>query len=144
MRPHRFTKFTSDFAQKHVFSRQHATIPYFVSHNLNCEPSLHYFPCSNSRDCLAMYPLCWSVSVSFFGLFVVFCTTAPAHAVCHFSRVLRDSTTRFVGQSVRPSIRRSVTLYFFICFFFCGFWPHCSCPNDKATSNMAPANPHAT
>ena len=34
-----------------------------------------------------------------------------------FSRVLRDSTSRFVGPSVGPSvhrsIRRSVTLYFF-------------------------------
>ena len=24
------------------------------------------------------------------------------------------------------------------------FWPHCSCPNGLATSNMAPAHPHAT
>ena len=34
-----------------------------------------------------------------------------------FSRVLRDSTPRFVGRSVGPSVRRtvgpSVTLYFF-------------------------------
>ena len=30
-----------------------------------------------------------------------------------FSRVLRNSTPRFVGPSVRPSVRPSVTLYFF-------------------------------
>ena len=33
-----------------------------------------------------------------------------------FSRVLRDSTPRFVGPSVRPSIGPSVTLYFFWVF----------------------------
>ena len=37
-----------------------------------------------------------------------------------FSRVLRDSTTRFVGPSVRrsvgPSVGPSVTLYFFRVF----------------------------
>ena len=57
-----------------------------------------------------------------------------------FSRVLRDSTPRFVGPSVGPSVRH--TLLFFVVFF--GLWPHCSCPNDKVTSNMAPAHPHAT
>ena len=60
-----------------------------------------------------------------------------------FSRVLRDSTLRFLCPSVRPS----VTLYFFcfvFLFFFCGFWPYCSCPNDLVTSIMAPAHPHAT
>ena len=49
-----------------------------------------------------------------------------------FSRVLRDSTPRFVGPSARPSVR------------FCVFRPHCSCPNDEVTSIMAPAHPHAT
>ena len=64
-----------------------------------------------------------------------------------FSRMLRDSTPRFVGPSVRPSVRRSVgpsvrhTLLF---LGFCGFWPHCSCPNDLVTSISAPAHPHAT
>ena len=42
-----------------------------------------------------------------------------------FSRVLRDSTTRFVGPSVRRSVHH--TLLFSA---FCGLWPHCSCPND--------------
>ena len=42
-------------------------------------------------------------------------------------------------SSVCPSVRRSITLY-----FFCGLWPHCSCPNDEVTSTMAPAHPHAT
>ena len=64
-----------------------------------------------------------------------------------FSRVLRDSTPRFVGPSVRPSVRPSVgpsvrhTLLF---LGFCGLWPHCSCPSDQVTSNMAPAHPYAT
>ena len=39
-----------------------------------------------------------------------------------FSRVLRDSTPSFVGLSVsplvRPSVRPSDTLYFFVVFFF--------------------------
>ena len=43
-----------------------------------------------------------------------------------FCRMLRDSTTLFVDPSARPSVR------------------HCSCPNDKATSNMALAYQHAT
>ena len=61
--------------------------------------------------------------------------------------MLRDSTPRFVGPSVRryvgPSVHPSVrhTLLF---LGFCGFWPHCSCPNDGVTSIMAPAHPHAT
>ena len=60
-----------------------------------------------------------------------------------FSRVLRDSTPRFVGPSLGPLVRWSVhhTLLF---WGFCGLWPHCSCPNDEATSNIAPAHPHAT
>ena len=37
------------------------------------------------------------------------------------------------------SVRPSVTL-----FFFCGLWPHCSCPNNQVTSNTVPAHPHAT
>ena len=37
-----------------------------------------------------------------------------------FSRVLRDSTSRFEGPLVRWSVRPSVTLYFF--FWVLGFW----------------------
>ena len=37
-----------------------------------------------------------------------------------FSRVLRDSTPRFVGPSVHRSVRRSVTLYFFWVFVVFG------------------------
>ena len=64
-----------------------------------------------------------------------------------FSRVLRDSTLRFVGPSVGPSIHRSVgplvrhTLLFRRLW---GFWLYRSCPNAPLTSNMAPAHPHAT
>ena len=55
-----------------------------------------------------------------------------------FSRVLRDSTPRFVGPSVGPLLRH--TLLFWRLW---GFWPHCSCPNVSLTSIMAPAHPHA-
>ena len=57
-----------------------------------------------------------------------------------FSRVLRDSTPRFVGLSVGPSVGSS----HFTFLVFCGLWPHCSCPNDQVTSNTAPAHLHAT
>ena len=57
-----------------------------------------------------------------------------------FSRVLRDSTPRFVRLLVCPSVglsvRQSVTLLL--------FWPQSSCPNNQVTSNMALAHPHAT
>ena len=43
--------------------------------------------------------------------------------------------------SVRPSIRPS---HFTFLFFFGGLWPHCSCPSDQVTSNIAPAHLHAT
>ena len=57
-----------------------------------------------------------------------------------FSRVLRDSTPRFVGRSVCRSVGRSHFTFFMIFIF----GPHCSCPNGLVTSNMAPAHPHAT
>ena len=57
--------------------------------------------------------------------------------------MLRDSAPRFVGPLVRRSVGPSArhTLLF---WGFCGLWPHCSCPNDQVTSNMAPAHPQAT
>ena len=60
-----------------------------------------------------------------------------------FSRVLRDSTTLFVGPTDQRTVRPSVhhTLLF---SGFCSLWPHCSCPNDEVTSNTVPAHPHAT
>ena len=51
----------------------------------------------------------------------------------------RDSTTRFVGPSVRPSVCH--TLLF---SGFCGLWPHRSCPSDQVTSNTAHIHPNAT
>ena len=44
------------------------------------------------------------------------------------------------------SVRRLVhpSHFTFSLFFFCVFWPHCSCPNDQVTYNTAPAHPHAT
>ena len=57
-----------------------------------------------------------------------------------FSCVLRDSTPRFVGPSVRSSVCPSHVTF----LSFCGLWPHCSCPSGKVTSNTAPAHPHAT
>ena len=56
-----------------------------------------------------------------------------------FSHVLSDSTPCFVGRSVRRSIS-NILLF----LGFSGVWPHCSCPNDEVTSNIAPAHPHAT
>ena len=53
--------------------------------------------------------------------------------------MLRDTTPRFVGPSVGPS----VTLYFFWVFDFF-FLLHCSCSNDLVTSITAPAQPRAT
>ena len=53
-----------------------------------------------------------------------------------FSGVLRDSTPRFVGPSIGPSVRHTL--------LFLDFWPHCSCPSDLVTSIMAPAHPLAT
>ena len=51
--------------------------------------------------------------------------------------MLRDTTPRFVGPSIRPS-------HFTFFSVFCSLWPHCSCPNDQVTSNTAPAHLHAT
>ena len=67
------------------------------------------------------------------------------------SRVLRDSSPGFVRPSVRqsvcllvrPSVGQSICHTLFI-WGFSGLRPHCSCPNDEVTSNMAPAHPHAT
>ena len=56
-----------------------------------------------------------------------------------FSRVLRDSAPRLVNPLVRRSVHH--TLLF---LDFRSLWPHCSCPSDQVTSNMAPAHPHAT
>ena len=57
------------------------------------------------------------------------------------SRVLHDSTPRLcrsVRRSVSLSVRPPVTLN------FCGFWPHCSCPNNRVISILTPAYPQAT
>ena len=61
-----------------------------------------------------------------------------------FSRVLRDSTTRFVRLSVRPSVGWLVGRSHFTFFMIFILWPRCSCPNGLVTSIMAPAHPHAT
>ena len=75
------------------------------------------------------------------------------------SRVLHDSTPRFVdpsvGPSVLPLVRRSVrwsvcpsvgpsVRHTLLLLGFRGLWPRCSCPNDLVTSITAPAQPHAT
>ena len=72
------------------------------------------------------------------------CCTAILNAAFWyiFSRVLRDSTPRFVGPSVGPSVHPSVTLYFF--WGLWDFWLYCFCPNDLVTSIQTPAHPHAT
>ena len=51
-----------------------------------------------------------------------------------FCRVLRDSTTHFVGPSVRPSVRPSVT------FLNCDRFSHyCSCPTVRDWITVYPA-----
>ena len=54
-------------------------------------------------------------------------------------RSVRPSVRLLVRRPVGPLVRH--TLLFFC---FCGFWPHCSCPNDGVTSIMAPAHPRTT
>ena len=65
-----------------------------------------------------------------------------------FSRVLRDSTPRYVGPSVGRSVGWSVGRLvspLFTFWRFWAFWAHSSCPDDPVTfSNTAPAHPHAT
>ena len=51
------------------------------------------------------------------------------------------SVHRSVCRSLCQSVRHIFTSFV---FFFRGFWPHCSCPNDLVTSITAPAHPHAT
>ena len=63
--------------------------------------------------CTRLYtPLCWSI-----GLSVRLSVRLSVHHTWLFSSVLRDSTPRFVGPlvcpSVGPLVRRSITLYFF-------------------------------
>ena len=60
-----------------------------------------------------------------------------------FSRVLRDSTPRYVGPLVGRSVGRLVPFLLFRRFW--AFWAHGSCPDDPVTfSSTAPAHPHAT
>ena len=62
-----------------------------------------------------------------------------------FSRVLRDSTPRFVGPSIHPSIHPMMpqSLYFFS-IYGVFFGACCSCPNAPLTTNMAPDHPQTT
>ena len=60
--------------------------------------------------------------------------------VCYATLHPALSVRRSVDPSVNPSVRPSHLLF----WFFYGLWPHCSCPNDHVTLNMARADPHAT
>ena len=58
---------------------------------------------------------------------------------CIFSRVLRDSTPCYVGQSVGWSVP------FLLFWRFWAFWAYCSCLKAMMTySSTAIAHPHAT
>ena len=66
-----------------------------------------------------------------------------------FSRMLRDPALSIfrpsvVRPSIHPSIHPSVRQSHYFFLFFCALWPHCSCPKDQVTSNIALAHPHAT
>ena len=56
---------------------------------------------------------------------------------------MRDSTTRYAGRSICPSVSQSATLCF--CGRFWRFLHYCSCPNAwEVVFITAPAHPHAT
>ena len=65
------------------------------------------------------------------------------YATLHSALSVRRTVGLFVHPLVRPSVRLSARPSHST-FFFCGFWPHCSCPDDQVTSNTTPAHPHAT
>ena len=50
-----------------------------------------------------------------------------------FSHLLRNSILHLDSPFIGAS-----TIYFLCFFFFCSFWPHCSCPNVLVTSNTSP------
>ena len=73
----------------------------------------------------------------------IFETIRYLSVACHF--LVACYATLHPALSVRPSVCPSVRPSHFTFFvFFCGLWPHCSCPSDQVTSNTAPAHPHAT
>ena len=69
-------------------------------------------------------------------VFVFFVFLVACYATLHPTLSVRLSVRQSVHRSVGPSVRP--TLLF---FGFCGFWPHCSCPNDRVTSSTAPPPP---
>ena len=81
-----------------------------------CSPSATISPCSTivALFCIGIFfPLSLGSQPK-----LTFCSSlywsCPVSLLCIvLCRVLRDSTPRFVGLSIRPSVRRSVTLYFF-------------------------------
>merc|ERR1712142_282785 len=83
----------------------------------------------------------WLLRTKFDGALLVLINIFDSEAF--FSRVLRDSSPRFVGPSVSPSVGPSIrhTLLFLGVRVF---WLHCSCPNDLVASITDPAHPHAT
>ena len=91
-----------------------------------------------------------------FSVFLINLLDSPKHKCiglifCLFSRVLRDSTTRYVSPSVSQSVGWSVgwavgRLVPFLLFRrFLAFWAYGTCPDDPVTfSSTAPAHPHTT
>ena len=90
------------------------------------------------------YYRCWTAAptgpmthaFTHMGNFSMSVMTWPSFLVACFATL---HPALLVGPSVRPSVRH--TLLFFV--FFCGLWPHCSCPSDQVTSYTAPAHLHA-
>ena len=75
--------------------------------------------------------ICWAVS------------NVPAGAGW-YSFLVACYATLYPALLVCWSVHRSVGPSHLIYFWFCGFQPHCSCPNDEVTTNRAPAHLHAT
>ena len=117
-------------------------------------------PESNLKYCFPLYIMTETEKKSI----AAFCygkisTIRPNYRQVVFSRVLRNSTPRFVGPSVGLSVGPSVGLsvgpsihpsigpsirHTLLFLGFCGLWPHCSCASNQVTSIRDLAHPHAT
>ena len=128
--------------------------------NENCQESQNYFPkhfvvgvdildavCTRCQTC------CWTLEKARNSGCLGNASILKIWG--YFSRVLRDSTTRYVSLSVGQSVGRSVgwavgrlvgwSVPFLLFWHFWAFWAYGSCPDALVTFfSTAPAHPHAT